>query len=133
VPASGTAGTNWDFLSAGGGLANAGTGGATNGNPFIIDILPDGAVAGFSTSGTYTWTAATFAGGITFPQSAFMANPIGWGNLGGNGFSIAVNGNNLNIVFAPVPEPATVLGIAAALLVIARALQRLRRKCVVAA
>src|SRR5205823_4939793 len=129
IPSSGVAGTNWDLLSAGGGLANANTNGATSSNPFVIDIFASGSVTGFNNANIYTWTAATFSGGITFPQTAFAANPIGWGDLNGGAFSIVVSGNNLNVVYAPVPEPSTILGIAVFALLGGIAVRRGWRKC----
>lgn len=115
IPTSGTAGTNWDFLS-GGSLLNSPTTPPTAGNPFVIEVVADGTVTGFNNQNPYTWTVATFPNGIGIPQSAFAVVPTGWGDLNGGSFSATVNGTNLDIVFSPVPEPGTVLGLALAAL-----------------
>jgi hypothetical protein len=91
-------------------------------------VIADGSVTGFNNLNPYTWTVATFSGGIGIPQSAFAANPVGWGNLNGGSFSVSVNGSDLNVVFSPVPEPGTVLGLAFASLGLGGFVRRVRRK-----
>ena len=117
--ALGRAGTNWDRLALTGGL----TIGATPAAPFTLQVIgldssgAVGTLAGFSNRSSYSWsllTATTItgfeAGAFRVDSAAFAAaNP-----LGGGSFSLARNGNSLDLVFTPVPEPATyalVLGV----------------------
>jgi fibronectin-binding autotransporter adhesin len=121
--AAGTAGspTGWDLLSIGGAL----TINATSANPFNINLwslsgtAPDvnGNALNFSPTQSSTWTIASAAGGITgFSSDAFVintaaingtggfTNPVGFGT-----FSLAVAGNDLNLVFSPGTGPTEIV------------------------
>ncbi|MCE9530112.1 MAG: autotransporter-associated beta strand repeat-containing protein, partial [Planctomycetes bacterium] len=109
VPASGTQGTNWDFLSVSG-LAN---GSANSGTPFVIQIVPAGSpVTNFNNQATYSWTIATFGSVSGLTSSSFSVDSTGWTGLNdpGNGeFTASLTGNNLIINYSPTPEPGHVL------------------------
>lgn len=129
VDALGSAGTGWDFLNITGALDLSQLSAA---NPFHIRLeslssaAPDvaGDAGGFANTQARSWTIAAAAGGISgFSESLFQIQTVG-GNgstgfsndLGGGSFSLAVAGNNLNLVFNPlvsaVPEPGALLGTA---------------------
>lgn len=77
----------------------------------IIDPISLG-VSGFDNTMSYSWTIATATGGITGVPGAVS---IGAGTeFAGMTFSESIVGSSLYLNFTPVPEPATVLGIAAA-------------------
>ncbi len=123
VDATGTAGADpgWDLLSVGGGLTIS----ATSADPFEVNLwslsatAPDanGDAANFSPTQSYTWTIASAAGGISgFANDAFVINTTatngaaGFANdLGGGTFSLAVSGNNLNLVFSPGTGPSDIV------------------------
>ena len=123
LDATGTAGstTGWDLLSVDGALSIS----ATSADPFKLNLwslsttLPDvnGNAVNFSPTQGYTWTIASAAGGITgFSSDAFAINTAatngtgGFTNaLGGGSFSLAVAGNNLNLVFAPGAGPTDIV------------------------
>jgi fibronectin-binding autotransporter adhesin len=114
VPASGTQGTNWDFLSATGGL----TGTASAASPFTIAVTAAGTVSGFNNQNPYVWTIASFTGGITLPSSAFAVTTSGFMAGGPNDpgigvFAALVSGSSLQVSFSPVPEPAAILLVCA--------------------
>ena len=71
-----------------------------------------GAAANFDPSQSYGFVLATAGGGITgFAASMFTVDTSGFQNsLGGSHFFVALDGNNLDLDFTPVPEPATWLG-----------------------
>jgi autotransporter-associated beta strand protein len=123
VDAAGTAGADpgWDLLAVGGGLTIS----ATSADPFKLNLWslsatePDvnGDAANFSPTQGYTWTIASAAGGITgFTTDAFVINTAatngaaGFANdLGGGVFSLAVSGNDLNLVFTPGSGPTDIV------------------------
>jgi hypothetical protein len=92
----------------------------TSGNRFTIrltSLTPEdapGLVADFDSSTAYTWTVATYSGGITgFAPEKFNLNTSDFANnLGGGMFAIGPSGNNLMISFTPVPEPSMILAVA---------------------
>jgi fibronectin-binding autotransporter adhesin len=118
ISATGTAGDEaaWDLATIGGAL----TIGATSSDPFAINLwtlsgTPDtsGPAANFDPTQNYTWTIATAAGGITgfaadkftvvtaaTDRSGGFANAIGTGS-----FSLAQEGNDLNLVFTAGSGP----------------------------
>ena len=122
--ATGSAGTSWDLLSVGGVLDIA----ATSADPFRVNLWtlsgtgPDvnGNAANFDPDQDYAWTLASATGGITnFSADKFsviasatngtggFANTYGYGS-----FSVAQNGNDLQLVFtAAVPEPSTIASL----------------------
>jgi hypothetical protein len=111
---TGTAGTvsTWDLVSATGILDLS----ALNiGSKFNINLWSlqsagpgvNGAVPGFNNAQNYRWKIATAAGVIArFNSSYFNLNTVanngsgGFANwLGGGTFSLAQNGNDLNLIF----------------------------------
>lgn len=127
--ASGTAGASngWDLLAVSGGAWDIT--GLNSGNPFDINlwslsgISPDvnGAATNFDNTQNYTWEILTYTSlNGTFNSNLFAINTSanngtsGFANsLGGGTFSLAVDGDSLNLLFtaaagpAPVPEPGT--------------------------
>ncbi|MFM9024614.1 MAG: autotransporter-associated beta strand repeat-containing protein, partial [Planctomycetaceae bacterium] len=123
--ATGAAGSTngWDLLTIGGVLDIDVIPGLVP--PFRINLWslsstgPDvsGSAANFSPTQSYTWKIATAAGGITnFAADKFVINVSatngtgGFANsLSGGTFSVAQDGNDLNLVFtstfAPGPDP----------------------------
>ena len=123
LDAAGTAGSaeGWDLLSVGGALAIT----ATAADPFAINLwslsaadpLTSGPAANFDSTQAGNWTLLSAAGGITgFATDAFTiataaANGTdGFANSLGSGvFSLAVNGNDLDLVFTPGGTPADIV------------------------
>jgi hypothetical protein len=94
--------------------------GLSSGNRFTIrltSLTPEnvaGQVTDFNSGTPYTWTLATFGGGITgFSADKFTIDTSGFANSFGDGiFAIGQDGNNLTLSFTPVPEPALILAAA---------------------
>ena len=115
--ASGVSGTNYDLLSISGTLAIT----ATSGSRFTLNLtslLADntaGNVINFSSTQNYSYTIATASSGITgFDASVFTLNTASFSNtLDGGTWSLAANGNNLNLNFtaSAIPEPSTYAAI----------------------
>jgi autotransporter-associated beta strand protein len=119
--ASGTAGVNWDLLTIGGPLVI----GSTAAEPFRLNLWslsgtdPDvsGDLPGFNPAQASSWTIASAAGGITdFAADAFLisTDPANGtdgftNNLAGGSFSVAVSGNDLNLVFSPGSSPSDIV------------------------
>ena len=119
--ATGTAGASWDLLTIGGPL----TLGATAAEPFRINLWslsgtnPDvsGDLPNFNAAQGSSWTIASAAGGIAgFAADAFRistdpANGTGGftNDLAGGSFSVAVAGNDLNLVFTPGSGPSDIV------------------------
>lgn len=116
--ASGVAGVGWDVISGTGSLAIN----STELNPFNINLWslsgtgPDvnGEALGFDGSRSWTWTIASFTGGISgFSEQKFRLNTSstnatgGFANSFSGTFSVVQAGNDLQLVYA-VPEPAAV-------------------------
>ncbi|MBJ7260156.1 MAG: autotransporter-associated beta strand repeat-containing protein, partial [Chthoniobacterales bacterium] len=138
------AGTGWDLVNATGtlDLSALSLGSEFNVNLWSLSgIAPDvnGSALNFDPSQSYTWTILTAASGITgFSADKFLINTgaangtAGFANaLAGGSFSMAQNGNNLDLVFTAnggtaVPEPGT--WAAAALLVGGAAFLRWRKR-----
>jgi len=121
--ALGTSGdsSGWDLISLSGSLNIT----ATLGEPFIVDLISlasgdvPGEVHGFDPTRTFEWTFLTSSGGISgFLPGLFSVNTAGFQNpTNGGAFSVAQNGDNLNIVFSTaVPEPSTFILASYALL-----------------
>jgi len=136
--AAGTAGSanGWDLIAVTGGTWDIT--GLNSGNPFEINlwslsgISPDanGDAINFDNTQNYTWEILAYTSlNGTFSTDLFNINVAanngtgGYANaLGGGVFSLAVDGDSLNLLFtaagaAPVPEPGT--WAAAALLAVA--------------
>ncbi len=119
LSASGSAGSasSWDLVTVGGVLNIT----ATPADPFSINLWtlsstnPDtsGEAAGFNPGQNYTWTIARTAGGITgFAADKFLiatSSTNGAGgfanDVAGGTFSLAVSGNDLNLVFTSASAP----------------------------
>jgi autotransporter-associated beta strand protein len=113
LSATGTAGvsTSWDLLNVGGTLSIA----STSADPFKVNlwtlagISPDvsGSAANFDAGQSYSWKIATASGGITgFAANKFLIATSATNGTGGfandldsGSFSVAQNGNDLNLVF----------------------------------
>jgi autotransporter-associated beta strand protein len=146
--AEGTAGTDWDLIAVTGGVWDIT--GLNSGNPFEINlwslsgITPDvdGNATNFDSTQNYTWEILTYTSLTgTFNSNLFAINTgatngtAGFANnLNGGVFSLATDGNSLNLLFtagggpgpSPVPEPGT--WAAAALLAGAAGYVRWRRR-----
>lgn len=113
--ARGTAGSGWDSLSIQGGLdltklGSAGFGlkviglvGATGGTGLVANFTGN-----LANPAGYSWTFVTASGGIAgFDASKFALDLSAFSNPFTGAFSVVQSGNSLNLVFTPVPEPAT--------------------------
>ncbi len=121
VSASGTAGIGWDTVTTEGTLSIT----AAAGDPFAVNLWSlastnpdvDGPVADFNAAQAGSWTIARATGGITgFVADAFVINTAAAGgsagfanDLGGGTFSLAVSGNDLNLLFAPGSGPQQIV------------------------
>lgn len=113
--ARGTAGSSWDSLSIQGGLdltklGSAGFGlkviglvGATGGTGLVANFTGN-----LTNPAGYSWTFVTASSGIAgFDASKFSIDLSAFTNPFTGAFSVVQSGNSLNLVFTPVPEPAT--------------------------
>jgi len=121
LSASGSAGIGWDTVTTNGVLSIT----AATSDPFKINLWslasidPDvnGPVADFNAGQAGTWRIARAGGGITgFVPDAFAINTAATGgtggfanDLGGGTFSLAVSGNDLNLVFSPGSGPQDIV------------------------
>jgi fibronectin-binding autotransporter adhesin len=130
--ATGTAGSDWDLLSITSGnldLTNLDSANRFDLNLWSLSSLGpdvDGNALNFDNTQAGSWTIARVTGGgsiLGFTSDLFNINvgaangTSGFSNpLGGGSFSVQQSGSDLNLVFAPVPEPSTVAaaGLAAA-------------------
>jgi len=126
LSATGTAGAAnaWDLVTATGTLAIA----ATTDNPFRINLwslasaspLVSGSAANFNSSQNGTWKIASATGGISgfsadkFAITTSAANGTGgFANaLAGGSFSVAQNGNEIDLVFTVAPPAAITINVA---------------------
>ena len=66
------------------------------------------ALTDFSPRQGYRFVLVTSTGISGFDAADFSVNTSGFANsLQGGGFSVVQDGNNLDLVFTPVPEPST--------------------------
>ncbi|MFZ9938438.1 MAG: autotransporter-associated beta strand repeat-containing protein [Luteolibacter sp.] len=127
VDALETAGTGWDAIAITGVLDLSALSAE---NPFNLNLWSlssntafDGDALNFDPSRAYSWTIATADGGISgFEASLFSIHSganngtSGFSNALNDGtFSLAVEGNHLNLVFTAVPEPEAMLATASLL------------------
>jgi autotransporter-associated beta strand protein len=100
--ATGTAGADWDLIS----VANL-TLAATAGSAINISLA--GNPGGFDSSTPYTWVFASAGAPITgFDSSGFTVQTTSFTpDTGGGSFAVQMIGNDLALVFTPVPEPST--------------------------
>jgi autotransporter-associated beta strand protein len=120
------AGVNWDNLIV---SSLSVTAGNTAGAQFTI--TPIGSPAGIQSGNTYRWQIAQVgpAGGPVggFDPAKFVLNTsqFAGGAYPANDFSIANNGNEVDVVFTPAPEPSSLIMIGAA---VGAGLMRRRRR-----
>ncbi len=106
---SGSKGTSngWDWLDINGSLDIT----ASAGTPFTIALEALGALPGWSASQANHWTIASASGGISgFSSSSFLLDSSTFADtnpLNGGSFSLVASGNDLNLVYTPVPEPSS--------------------------
>jgi fibronectin-binding autotransporter adhesin len=123
---TGTAGAagGWDLVSVGGVLDVA----STSATPFKLNLWslagvgPDvnGNAINWSATTSGTWRIASAVGGITnFAADKFVINvsatngTAGFSNpLSGGTFSLVQSGNDLNLLFTPVPPPLITINVA---------------------
>lgn len=115
--ALGNAGSDpgWDLLDITGSLTIT----ATVGDEFTLDVdslllsNTPGDAANFNSASNYSWTFASAAGGVVgFDPLAFLLDLSGFSNPYPGMFSVALLGNDLNLVYtapAAVPEPGTLV------------------------
>jgi autotransporter-associated beta strand protein len=111
---SGTAGSQWDLLAITGNLDLTG---ASISNPINFDLVTMEDAANSGLLGTWNpnanalWAGfVTTTGGITnFAANLFNIDITGFQNTLNGSFSIAQNGNNLDLVYTAVPEPRAAL------------------------
>jgi fibronectin-binding autotransporter adhesin len=127
---TGSAGTNWDRLAITGNLDISSL---TAGSPFILKLQTqtgsnvDGLLGSWNPNVDHTWagivtTTTGFTG--TFAANEFSVDTTGFQNAINGTFSVALNGNNLDLQYSAVPEPSTwamVLGGFGALALVQRA------------
>lgn len=134
--AVGVAGTDYSLLSISGTLTNS----ATSSLPFTVALISFsapgtlGALPGFDSSQSYTWTFATATGGISgFDAASFGVDTSKFGSTFPGSFSVGLSGNSLLLQYSPtaVPEPSTwallIVGLGAILAFGLRERQRSRR------
>jgi autotransporter-associated beta strand protein len=145
--ATGTPGTDWDFIAVTDQLlfADISSTNRFNINIYSLSALPDtlGPLAGWNPTTNFSWTILSASNGLVgFNAANFTLNLGNFANnnsLGGGLFSLAQQGNDVKLLFTvgepgpgpePVPEPGT--WAAAALLAVAAGYTRWRRRSRVA-
>jgi hypothetical protein len=133
------------FTIDGTGAAGSGSGGVSITNGDLTDptnivlnslnsLQASGEAMNFDPTLSYSWTVATATEGFLEFDDGYLLDTSGfYNNLAGGSFSLATNGNSLNLLFSPasvsglasVPEPASFLLIAVAAAMFA---MRYRRK-----
>lgn len=109
---TGSAGTQWDRFTINGGLNLTSI---TAETPFAIslftmsDATTRGALASWNPDVDSVWLGfVTTSTGISgFSADKFAFNTSGFANTLNGSFSLALDGNNLNLVYTAVPEPST--------------------------
>lgn len=109
---TGTAGSQWDLYTINGGLNLSAVSSAS---PVVlslytmVDATTRGALSSWDGSVSTVWSGfLTTTAGITgFSADKFDFDTSGFGNALNGTFSVALNGNNLDLVYTAVPEPST--------------------------
>ncbi len=110
---SGAAGTNWDSLALTGSLDVSSL---SAGSPFTLTLQTltgtnvAGALASFDPNTSHTWNSIVTTGNMIagFNTNLFAIDTTGFQNGFTGSFSVALDGNNLDLVYtAVVPEPST--------------------------
>jgi hypothetical protein len=129
--ATGAAGSQWDKLAVTGVLTvGAETAFADRIQIHLVTLEPTGAAAGsmanFNPNQSYTWEIASASGGFSgYDPNKFRIVTDEFQNATNGTFSLIQSGNSLSVSYAPVPEPASALGLA--LLAVGAARLRPRR------
>jgi autotransporter-associated beta strand protein len=113
---SGSAGAEWDQLVITGDLDLTGT---TSADPFTINVVSmsdastEGLLASFDKNAGATWAGfVTTTEGITgFSADKFAFNTNDFQNALLGRFSVSVNGNNLDLVYIPMPSSLGLIGL----------------------
>ncbi len=113
--AAGSAGVDWDLWAVDGALDIAA--GSTANSRFTISVvslgdgLAPGPLAGFDPLQSWSWTIARASGGVQgFDPNGLALDTGGFASFtAGGSFALALEGSELQLVFAPVPEPGTAL------------------------
>ena len=110
---TGSAVTNWDRLAITGNLDLSSL---TAGSPFILKLQTqtgsnaDGLLDSWNPDVDHTWAGiVTTTTGLTgtFAANEFLVNTSAFQNTINGTFSVALNGNNLDLQYSAVPEPST--------------------------
>jgi len=124
------AGTGWDFLNITGGLTIM----ADGSDRFTLQLVSldafneIGLLDGFDNMAEYSWVIASASAGITgFSEDAFLIDVGGFENALSGSFSVSIEGNDLILNYAPVPEPTTFALIGIGLLAILSSRRRRAR------
>ena len=133
LPSAGIAGTDWDLLSVSGTLNLTNLSGA----PLFKINLYSGALAGWSTTGTYAWKILEAGNAISasYISSSYIGiNTSNFTNdISGGLFALELRDNSKGLYLTytgggePIPEPGT--WAAAALLVATAGFLRWRKRC----
>ncbi len=112
-----------------------------NGNKFVIDLAKTTATNSVNYNESYTVTLATvttagnillngssLAGGTTIASSNYILQSSAFPAFSNVSLGVDSSGTNLVLTFTPVPEPATVLGIAAGALALGGFVRRRLRR-----
>jgi autotransporter-associated beta strand protein len=110
--AAGQSGTNWDFISAGGGFSVQ----SSAGNPFLVQLrsIDDNpsdnnpGAANFGNASSQSWPIAATAAAITnFAGNKFTVDDTAFLNdLAGGYFIVSTNANSLLLTFVPNHPPS---------------------------
>jgi autotransporter-associated beta strand protein len=96
--ATGDAGTDWDKINANGVVD-------VSASPITIDVTSI-SIVNFDNTSNYTWVIATGSSITGFNVANFIINITNFlPPLGGGSFSVSQSGNNLNLVYSPIPYP----------------------------
>jgi fibronectin-binding autotransporter adhesin len=135
----GTAGLapGWDLLAVTGGLTIS----STSGSPFTISVISlnsdnlAGPATAFNASQDYSFTLATTTTGVsTFAADKFLISTTGFANSFTGSWSVALSGNDLNLVYSAsaIPEPSAYAALAGTVLLGFAAWRRRRARAQVA-
>jgi fibronectin-binding autotransporter adhesin len=110
--AAGTAGTDWDLLSSvGGTLTLLGT----SASPINVSLtsldatFAPGLAANFDATLNYSFVIASFATITVSDPNGFLIDTTGFANTFDGAWSMALDQNQLSLVYTAVPEPASAL------------------------
>lgn len=105
-------GSGWDFLNITGGLTIL----ADGSDRFTLKLVTldafdeAGWLDGFDSMTAYSWKiASAFTGIVGFSAEAFRVDASDFANTHGGTFGITLEGNDLFLNYAPIPEPTTFL------------------------